>query len=221
MRRLCLALLGSLLCLPMAAVRAQSVPGTLPPPASAAPGSTQPFSPGSQPAATNPVVGEYLIYIDSTSQALLEVLQSSNPGSRFGTFEGRTVIEVAQASDAAQARTLLASLRSQGFLAIARGRTSGETISALDVLPFDFPQANITPLERRFWVVVPSLSQNFQSLNQQLLTQDLQGGAPQVKQLPLGAAVVVGPYSQVGTATSVQQTLSKAGIRTLRLYYGS
>ena len=180
-----------------------------------------PIAPVAAPTA-DPSSSNYVVFINSTSQALLDIARTVDPSIAFMNFEGRTVITLGTFATANEAKQRLQQFQALGITGFAKNTVDGRLIPALE-LPNPLappPQPIPTSLSRGYYLAIPSFAQDVSTLTSLLARFDLQGGQVTSRSLPLGNFVVVGPYSQSSQLTTVLQTLRQAGLTNARIYYG-
>lgn len=200
---------------PSAPIPVDPAPATVMPPAT---GVEAPVG-GTVP---DPTPGNYVVFVNSSSQALLDILRTVDPSIAFLIFEGRTVITLGTFTSATEAKQRLQQFQALGITGFAKNTVDGRLIPSLE-LPSPFantPQPIPTTYNRGYYLAIPSFSQDAPTLTSLLTRYDLQGGQVQSRTLPLGNFVVIGPYAQSSQLNTVLQTLRKAGLQTVRIYYG-
>ncbi|ABB57538.1 hypothetical protein [Synechococcus elongatus] len=170
----------------------------------------------------SPSTGNYVVFVNSSSQALLDIMRTVDPSVGFLNFEGRTVITLGTFTGATEAKQRLQQFQALGITGFAKDTVDGRLIPSLE-LPSPFantPQPIPTTYNRGYYLAIPSFGQDVPALTSVLTRFDLQGGQVQSRSLPLGNFVVVGPYAQSSQLNTVLQTLRKAGLQTVRIYFG-
>ncbi|WP_338462614.1 hypothetical protein VZH09_04235 [Synechococcus elongatus IITB7] len=206
---------------PPTAVPSAPIP-VQPAPANVAPPVTPSPSVGVPTGESVPSTGNYVVFVNSSSQALLDIMRAVDPSIAFLNFEGRTVITLGTFATAAEAKQRLQQFQALGITGFAKNTVDGRLIPALE-LPSPFantPRPIPTTYNRGYYLAIPSFSQDVPTLTSLLTRYDLQGGQVQSRSLPLGNFVVIGPYAQSSQLNTVLQTLRKAGLQTVRIYYG-
>lgn len=203
---------------PSAPIPVQPAPATVTPVAPSGTSVPVPVG-GSVPA---PSAGNYVVFVNSSSQALLDIMRTVDPSIGFLNFEGRTVITLGTFANATDAKQRLQQFQALGITGFAKNTVDGRLIPSLE-LPSPFantPQPIPTTYNRGYYLAIPSFSQDVPTLTSVLTRFDLQGGQVQSRSLPLGNFVVIGPYAQSSQLNTVLQTLRKAGLQTVRIYFG-
>lgn len=151
----------------------------------------------------------YLVYVNGNSPLMLDQVRRVEPEAFRKEYRGRTVIQVGQFIDQANARRRAEALRDQGIraeIAQVSGSGSGSAGSAST---------------KGYYVVVPAGRNELTAIRAQVkrLAGDLRVNIIP-RDRPRGHHIAVGPFTNWDAANSWNRYVKDFGITNARVYYG-
>lgn len=155
---------------------------------------------------SQPTVGQYRVYVDSSDPYLLQQIKTFEPGAFFQTLGGRRVIQTGTYNSEANARQQVALLASQGIRASITTQSGGQ-----------IPGGGESP--SGYYAIVPGSQNELPRLRDRAIQLGVSQTAIRLRDRPIGPHIAVGPYATRSDAEIVKQFLRDRQFDA-RVFYG-
>ncbi|MBH8556238.1 hypothetical protein I8751_28690 [Nostocaceae cyanobacterium CENA357] len=161
----------------------------------------------------------YLVYVESNNYQTLQQIKQIEPGAYIRQYRGRSVIQSGVFSRPSNAQDRVRQLQSYGIYGaqIVNFNNGQEVLAS----PAGGNVVNPRGSSSRYYVVVPTSSENLNALAEQVIRSVGQSSAVLARQKPLGPHVAVGPFAGRKDATQWNNYLRNLGFGDARVYYGN
>ncbi len=160
----------------------------------------------------------YLVYVESNNYQTLQQIKQIEPGAYIRQYRGRSVIQSGVFSRQSNAQDRVRQLQSYGIngAQIVNFNNGQEVVAS----PAGGNVVNPRVSSSRYYVVIPTSSENLNAVAEQVGRSVGQSGVVLARQKPLGPHVAVGPFPGRKDATQWNNYLRNLGFGDARVYYG-
>jgi hypothetical protein len=153
-----------------------------------------------------PINGQFRVYIDSASPAILRQARMIQPDAFFQNIAGRRVIQAGLFTDEMKARQQISRFAAQGIDARISTRSPGSN--------FD-----LSATQRGYYAVVPGNRSEVEEYRERAVRLGVTQSMLQLRDRPRGLHLAVGPFPNRSEAEQVVQYLRDRGSLDARLFY--